>query len=183
MWVKWSIISQFSLQTRNRILTDHIENLLKSKQLVVLHLDVFGQEVEDLLCGGAEQAPAGAPGVGERHGRSQALQHRRAQGQVTGSSVLLEWLEAQSLHKDLQLVLSYMLHPHPQSLVEVGSSLVLETGNGRPQSKAKADAFVSNCGFSGAHRKLFLLCEREESVVHALTQAVLLPPSLQLEAP
>lgn len=90
-----------------------------------LHLDSVGQEGEDLLRGRAEDGPAAARGVWEGHGLSQAPQHRATQGRALGSEVLLKLLQPQTLHIHLELVLSHVLHPRAQSLIEVGPGLVL----------------------------------------------------------
>lgn len=90
-----------------------------------LHLDSVGQEGEDLLRGRAEDGPAAARGVWEGHGQSQAPQHRATQGRALGSEVLLKLLQPQTLHIHLELVLSHVLHPRAQSLIEVGPGLVL----------------------------------------------------------
>ena len=83
----------------------------KNLKVCILHLDAVGQEGEDLLSSGAEDAPAVVGGVWEDHGLSKALQYRVTQEQSLGSEVPLEMLQAQTLHIDLQLVLSYILHP------------------------------------------------------------------------
>lgn len=87
---------------------------------------MVGQEGEDLLCGGTEDGPAVVGGVWKGHGLGEALQQGAAQGQTLGSKVLLELLQAQTLHVDLELVLSDMLHPQAQVLIQVSPSLVLE---------------------------------------------------------
>lgn len=90
-----------------------------------LHLDSVGQEGEDLLRGRAKDGPAAARGVWEGHGLSQAPQHGATQGRALGSEVLLKLLQPQTLHIHLELVLSHVLHPRAQSLIEVGPGLVL----------------------------------------------------------
>lgn len=90
------------------------------------YLDVVWQQGEDLLSGGAEDGPAAVGGVWQSHGLSQALQDGAAQGQTLGSKVLLELLQAQTLHVDLELILCNMLHPQAQALIQVSPSLELE---------------------------------------------------------
>lgn len=87
---------------------------------------MVGQQLEDLLCGGAENGPAVVGGVWQGHGLSKALQQGATHGQALGSKVLLELLQAQTLHVDLEFVLSNMLHPQAQVLIQVGPGLVLE---------------------------------------------------------
>lgn len=91
-----------------------------------LYLDLVGQEGEDLLGGGAEDGPAVVGGVWKGHGLSEALQDGAAHGQTLRSKVLLELLQAQTLHVDLELVLGNMLHPQAQTLIQVSSGLVLK---------------------------------------------------------
>lgn len=91
-----------------------------------LDLDLVGQQGEDLLGGGAQDAPAAVGGVWESHGLSEALQQGAAQRQTLGSKVILELLQAQTLHVDLELVLSNVLHPRAQALVEMSPGLELE---------------------------------------------------------
>lgn len=57
-----------------------------------LYLYLIGQEIEDLLGGGAEDGPAVVGGVWEGHGLSKTLQKGAAQGQALGTKVLLELL-------------------------------------------------------------------------------------------
>lgn len=59
---------------------------------VALYLYLVGQKGEDLLGGGAEDAPAVVGGVWQGHGLSEALQQGAAQGQTLGTKVLLELL-------------------------------------------------------------------------------------------
>ncbi len=91
-----------------------------------MYLDVVGQEDEDLLGGGAEQRPAVVGGVWEGHGLSEALQQRETHGQALGSKVVLELLQAQTLHIELKLVFGNVLHPQTQALIEVSPSLKLK---------------------------------------------------------
>lgn len=101
--------------------------MTKQKPSQTFYLDLVRQEAEDLLGGGAQDGPAVAGGVWQGHGLSQALQDGAAQGQVLGSEVaLVELLQSQSLHEELELVLSDVLHPQAQSLVQVSSGLKLD---------------------------------------------------------
>lgn len=104
-------------------------NVTNARFLSALDLDLVGQDGEDLLGGGAEDRPAVVGGIWEGHGLSEALQQRVAHGQTLGSEVLLELLQAQTLHVDLELVLSNMLHPQAQTLIQVSPSVVLEGKN------------------------------------------------------
>lgn len=90
-----------------------------------LYLNLIGQEGEDLLGGGAQDGPAVVGGVWEGQGLSESLQQGPAEGQALSSATLLELLQAEALHVDLELVLSHVLHPQAQVLVQVTPCLVL----------------------------------------------------------
>lgn len=92
---------------------------------LALYLDLIGQKGEDLLSGGAEDGPAVVGGVWEGHGLGEALQQGLAEGQTLCSKILLELLQAQALHIDLELVLSNMFHPQAQGLVQVAPCSIL----------------------------------------------------------
>lgn len=92
-----------------------------------MHLDLIGQDGVDLLSGGTENCPAVFGGIWERHGLSKAPQQRLAHGQAVRILLVLEMLQAQLVHINLEFVFSNMFHPRAQTLKQVRSSRVLRT--------------------------------------------------------
>lgn len=133
-YIKTGTAAECQLKNKNdqAIVRQKVSKCANARFLSALDLDLVGQEGKDLLGGGAEDGPAVVGGIWQGHGLSEALQQRAAHGQTLGSEVLLELLQAQTLHVDLELVLSNMLHPQAQTLIQVSPSVVLEGKNRLP---------------------------------------------------